>query len=60
MTVSQAESVFDIEFTGVQYNFQRTRKWLCFNDNETKSSFLVETLLELPGKLKEVRERFEA
>jgi len=28
------------------------------NDNETKSSFLVETLLELPSKLKEMREKF--
>ena len=56
MTISQAEAAFNIEFLGIQQT--PVRKSLCFNDNETKSSFLVETLLELPSKLKEMREKF--
>jgi len=42
----------------MQYNFKQTQQWMCFTDNETKSTFTVETMLELPEKLKEVRGKF--
>lgn len=58
MEVSQAEIVFDIHFDGIQHNVDKDRQWFCFTDNKTKSSIMVETLLELPRTLKEMREAF--
>ena len=59
MRISQAEVVFNIEYKGLQYNYNKTQQYLCFNDNETGSTFLIETLLELPGKLEGLRENFK-
>jgi len=52
MKIHQAESVFNVEFMGVD------RQFMSFRDNESGELFTVETMLELPEKLKEVRGKF--
>ena len=58
MTVmEQLEKQYDIEFIGMQERVNNS-SLLTFNDTQTKPSFMVEYIDDIPEKIKEVRKRF--
>ena len=55
--MEQLEKQHNIEFIGMQERVNKP-SLLTFNDNQTKSSFMVEYIDDIPEKVKEVRKRF--